>query len=451
MNKFIQLFWAFVFIAISACSAVKPFQTEPARDGLESLASASLRELPPPESKIVAAVYRFRDQTGQYKPSERVASWSTAVTQGSTSILIKAMEKSGWFIPIERAGLANLLNERKIIHSTRANNNDNTGLHPLLFAGIILEGGIIGYDTNIITSGAGVRYFGASVSGQFRKDRITIYLRAVSTRTGRILKSVHTTKSIISQQLSGGLFRFIDTNRLLEAEVGFTYNEPTVMAVTEAIDEALKRLIIEGVEEGLWSALNEGEFRAYVQSLQQEKQDKEQIRRNYFGFLSDERLRTGFSGSLNFTYGSLVGNYATVTQNPGVALQLEQFIKPGVSLKLNIVRSQIGATHVFSEPYTSADLLLNAYITPSLSLSPYIGLGGGVIAYDRYKRFARARFFPAATVEAGLDYRLSNWLGLKIGANYRYLIKDGIDGVTIGSIHDQQWNIFTGITISPNF
>ncbi|HET6528286.1 MAG TPA: CsgG/HfaB family protein [Balneolaceae bacterium] len=450
MNKFV-LFLSVILVAFSACSAVKPLQTEPVRDGLESLASASLRELPPPQEKIVAAVYRFRDQTGQYKPSERVASWSTAVTQGSTSILIKAMEKSGWFIPIERAGLANLLNERKIIHSTRINNNDNTNLHPLLFAGIILEGGIIGYDTNIITSGAGIRYFGAGISGQFRKDRVTIYLRAVSTQTGRILKSVHTTKSIISQQLSGGLFRFIDTNRLLEAEVGFTYNEPTVMAVTEAIDEALKRLIIEGVDEGLWNAMDEKEFHAYTQTLQQNKEDKEEVRRNYFGFLSTKRLRTGFSASVNFTYGSLVGNYATVTQNPGIALQLEQFVKPGISLKLNVVRSQIGATYVFSEPYTSADILLNAYITPSLNLSPYVGFGGGVIAYDQYKRFAGARFFPAATVEAGLDYRLNNWLGLKIGLNYRYLIKDGIDGVTIGTIHDQQWNIFTGITISPAF
>ena len=104
------------------------------------------------------------------------------------------MTNSGWFIPIERENLSNLLNERKIINSTRAQNNDSNALPPLLFAGILLEGGIVGYDTNIITGGAGLRYFGIGGSGQFRKDQVTIYLRAVSTQTGRILKTVHTTK-----------------------------------------------------------------------------------------------------------------------------------------------------------------------------------------------------------------------------------------------------------------
>lgn len=449
MDKLTRLLLSIIFIATTACSAVKPFHTEPVQAGFESKASKSLKELPPPEDKIVAAVYRFRDQTGQYKPSEQVASWSTAVTQGSTSILIKAMEKSGWFIPIEREGLSNLLNERKIIHSTRANNNDNTSLHPLLFAGVILEGGIIGYDTNIITSGAGVRYFGAGVSGQFRKDQVTIYLRAVSTKTGRILKTVHTTKSIISQQLNGGLFRFIDTNRLLEAEIGFTYNEPPVMAVTEAIDEAVKRLIIEGVDEGLWAPLSKEEFSAYRTDFLEVKEQKKALERDYFGFISSRSLRNGFSATINFSYGSHIGSYGRATQEPGINLQLEHTIAPGIALKLNGIRSQIAATGIFRELYTSADLLVNFYLTPSLNLSPYFGIGGGVIAYDQYKSFARARFFPTASAEAGLDYRINNWLGFKIGVNYRYLIKDGIDGVTLGSVHDQQWNILTGVTISP--
>jgi curli production assembly/transport component CsgG len=163
------------------------------RLGAESSQYKDLVSLPAPKEKIVAAVYKFRDQTGQYKSSEIGTSWSTAVTQGSTSILLRAMEESKWFIPIERESLSNLLNERKIIRSSRANyipdENKDPLLPPLLFAGILLEGGIVSFDSNILTGGAGARYFGAGASTQYREDRVTIYLRAVSTGNGRILKN----------------------------------------------------------------------------------------------------------------------------------------------------------------------------------------------------------------------------------------------------------------------
>ena len=450
MSRFTYLLIAVCLVSGTSCTAtMKPFHTERVQPGLESKSNASLEKLPSPTERIVAAVYRFTDQTGQYKAAEHGSSWSTAVTQGSTSILIRAMENSGWFTPIEREGLSNLLNERKIINSTRSQNGSNNKLSPLLFAGVILEGGIIGYDTNVMTGGAGARYLGTGVSGEFRKDQVTIYLRVVSTQTGRIMKTVHTTKSIISQKLDGGLFRFIDTSRLLETEAGYTYNEPPVMAVTEAIDEALKNLIIEGVADGLWSAANPDEFSFYRQQYVKEK--KEQQTRDYFGLKRNEQLRSGFSATANISYGSHIGSYGTATEDPGVSLRLEQFLTSRFSLSLNAMRSEIGAEKVFSEPFSSGDLMINAYITPELDLSPYVGVGGGVLAYDTYQMFAGARFFPTATGEAGIDYRFNNWLGLKIGMNYRYLLKDGIDGVARGSVHDQQWNVFTGITFSPRF
>src|SRR5690606_1828707 len=157
----------------------------------------------------------------------------------------------------ERENLGNLLNERKIIRSSRAEFAEQTGrrepmLPPLLFAGIVLEGGIISYDANVLTGGAGLRYFGAGASGQYREDRVTIYLRAISTSNGRILKTVYTSKTVLSQQVDVGLFRFVKFKRLLETETGFTYNEPSEMAVKEAIEKAVQSLIIEGVIEGMW-------------------------------------------------------------------------------------------------------------------------------------------------------------------------------------------------------
>jgi curli production assembly/transport component CsgG len=134
----------------------QPLQPRRAIIGPETPAKRALLELPKPKEKIVTAVYKFRDQTGQYKPSETGANWSTAVTQGATTILIRALEESGWFVPIERENIGNLLNERKIIRSSRAqyeggDENNNSLLPPLLFAGVIMEGGIISYETNILT------------------------------------------------------------------------------------------------------------------------------------------------------------------------------------------------------------------------------------------------------------------------------------------------------------
>ncbi len=238
-----------------ACAPMmkQPMQTSEARLGANSKAYHDMQLLPEPKESVVVAVYKFRDQTGQYKPSEIGANWSTAVTQGATSILLESLEESGWFIPIEREGLSNLLNERKIIRSSRAAfNEQDQNLPPLLFAGIILEGGIISYESNVLTGGAGVRYFGTGGSGQYREDRVSIYLRAISTSNGAILKTVHTSKTILSQKIDAGVFRYVSLRRLFEAEVGFSYNEPSSIAVQESIDKAVNALIIEGILDELW-------------------------------------------------------------------------------------------------------------------------------------------------------------------------------------------------------
>lgn len=426
--------------------------TDRAREGTKSKSQEALTSIPEPDEKVVVAVYRFRDQTGQYKTSERVSNWSTAVTQGATSILIKSVEDSGWFIPIEREGISNLLNERQIIHSIRQQHAGPEGpdpLPPLLFAGVMLEGGIIGYDTNVVTGGTGFRYLGTGGSSMYRKDQVTIYLRAVSTQSGRVLKTVHTTKSILSQQLEGGAFRYIDTNRLLEAEAGYTYNEPPVMAVTEAIDEAVKQLILEGVDEGIWQPKDQDQIASYRKQYD-EKRD-EDLQRDYFGFLHDKSLRSGWSITPQFALGSYIGNYSNALYKEGFGLQIEKSITRYFSMKTSLLRTQLGVKRLFSNPMNSADLLLNIYATPDYSLSPFLSVGGGVIAYDKKYDFLDQQFFPTVTFETGLDYRLNDFFGLRLSTNYRYLLNDGVDGVSQGRYNDQQWNVNLGIVLSPDF
>lgn len=445
MNKPTVFLLLLVSIGLAGCAGLRPYHTAPVQVRFRTHTGQALRELPAPEQKIVAAVYGFRDQTGQYQPAKGI-SYSTAVTQGATSILIEALETSGWFIPIARASISNLLNERRIIRSTRQQNSDPTTLQPLLFAGILLEGGIISYSSNVVTGGAGVRFLGMGTSGQFRKDKVTIYLRAISTQTGRILKSVRTSKAIISQQLQAGVFRYVAANRLLEAEVGITYNEPAVTAVTAAINAALRKLILQGVKEGLWQAARPPAIAAYkaAHRFGPALQDSASWR-DVYGLVHRPALRGGVSLTTSFTYGSHLGNYPHEIASTGLMVQLEAFLTPTISLRAGYQRSVIGARHAFQYPINNFDLMVNAYLTPDFRLSPYVAAGGGIAVLGDVPAGRRA-IYPALAAAAGLSYRLSETIGLRVGVNYRYYLGGEIDGITAGSISDQQWSIVTGIT-----
>ena len=442
-------------VAITSCAGtMKPMHTDRAAPGTVSRAHSSLTKLPKPEEKVVAAVYRFRDQTGQYKPSDRVASWSTAVTQGATSILIKSMEDSGWFIPIEREGISNLLNERQIIHSIRQQHSGPEGaapLPPLLFAGVMLEGGIIGYDTNVITAGAGLRYLGTGGSSMYRKDQVTIYLRAVSTQSGRILKTVHTTKSVISQQLDGGAFRYIDTNRLLEAEAGYSYNEPPVMAVTEAIDEAVKLLVIEGIEEGVWNAVNDDEVASYKEKFEYERRREESLQRNYFDLMERKSLRSGWSLGTDAMLSGYIGNYQSPDKRAGLSMTAERGLNHYFSVRFRLMRTEIGVERVFLNPLNGAELLLNVYATPDYRLSPYMSTGFSLLMFDKQYEFLERQWFPGAGFEAGFDYRIRDAFGFRVSSSYHYLFKDGLDGISEGKYNDQHWSIQAGVVVRPGF
>lgn len=203
-----------------------------------------------PKYAIPVSVYAFRDQTGQYKPQANVSSFSTAVTQGATSMLTQTLIETGWFSPLEREGLQNLLTERKI-HS---GNKKNGELPSLKEARLVLEGGIVGYESNVSTGGIGAEYFGIGASELYREDQITLYLRAVDVHSGQVLLSVSSNKKVFSQELRSGLFRYVAFNRLAEMEGGYSTNEPVQQAVKLALEAAVVALIEQGLQRGFWQA-----------------------------------------------------------------------------------------------------------------------------------------------------------------------------------------------------
>ncbi len=219
-----------------------------------------LADLPGPVRPVAVAVYSFNDQTGQFKPSDQGQTLSRAVSQGGASILVKALQDAGnrsWFMTVERENLKNLLNERQIIREMRERylgerDVNAQALPALLFAGILLEGGVIGYDSNTVTGGAGAAFLGIGARTEYRQDTVTVYLRAVSVRTGEVLTTVTASKTIASQALGASAFKFVAFKELLQAEAGFTTNEPDQLALRQAIEKAVYALVMEGVELKLW-------------------------------------------------------------------------------------------------------------------------------------------------------------------------------------------------------
>lgn len=234
-----------------------------------------LLRLPEPKGRVVVAVYGFRDQTGQYKPAPD-SSFSTTVTQGAASLLVKALKDSGWFLPVERENLQDLLTERKIVRAldTQDKAAAARALPPLLPATVLIEGGIVSYESNVRTGGLGARYLGVGVDTQYRVDQVTVNLRSVDIRGGQVLNSVSVTKTIYSYQLSSDVFRFVNFKDLLEIEGGYTRNEPAQLCVREAIESAVVHLIVQGLEDKVWSLKNEKDWNTpVVQAYLKENND----------------------------------------------------------------------------------------------------------------------------------------------------------------------------------
>lgn len=220
-----------------------------------------LRLLPGPNERVTVAVYDLPDLTGQFRERDNVQSLSRAVSQGGGPMLIKALQDAGerrWFSVLDRTALDDLLRERQIVTEMRRLYRGETqpnpnAVPPLRHAGVIIQGAIVGYDSNVQTGGFGARYLGVGGDQQWKLDTVTVSLRAVSSDTGEVLASVMVDKPIASTSLRGGAFTYAELDKLIEIETGVAANEPKQIAVQMAIEKAVFSLILEGADLGVWT------------------------------------------------------------------------------------------------------------------------------------------------------------------------------------------------------
>lgn len=445
-----------VVLLLHACGTYfsQPLSQQEARTGEVTTHTSALSELPPPKEPVVVGVYNFKDQTGQYKSVENGSTFSTAVSQGGTTMLVKALEDSRWFTPIERENLSNLLNERNIIRSTRTEysgnpNNNQPNLPPLLFAGILLEGGVVSYDTNIVTGGLGARYFGVGGSAQYREDRLTIYLRAVSTSNGKILKTVYVSKTILSQAIDASLFRYVNFQRLLEVETGITKNEPVQLAMKDAIEKAVESLIIEGIESNLWESAEGSDKDAYLVETYNKEKEMEQrtLLYNRDQFNDPYKNSFSFGGSLPMFNGDYSEKSLGYGGSVGYHRDISKYFKLGMLFNYNHLKGG----EEWSRSFIDYALNLEAELLPSDPVTPFLYGGPGLIyeIEDLEDSAIRSNLYGKLQVGAGVKFRLSPKLDLALFAENHFAFTDALEGIENGKRDDFYYNF--GLRLHYNF
>jgi curli production assembly/transport component CsgG len=257
---------------LGACETTTEIYEGPMVASVGNLTSQNraLRQIAPPDHRQMVAVYGFPDLTGQYKERDRVQSLSRAVTQAGAPLLIKALQDAAegrWFSVV--------VQERQIIERMRQqyrgeDNVDPSVLGPMMHAGMIITGGIVGYDTNMTTGGYGARYLGIGANSEWKYDVVSVNIRAVSTETGEVLANVLVRKPIASVKSQGDIFRYIELDKLLEAEAGYTTNEPRQIAVQQAVEKAVMALIAEGAIRDIWDFADHRAEQSFIQGYREE-------------------------------------------------------------------------------------------------------------------------------------------------------------------------------------
>jgi hypothetical protein len=82
----------------------------------------------------------------------------------------------------------------------------------------------------------------------------------IDIRNGQILNSVSVTKTIFSYAFDANHYAFISYKSLLQAEIGYTTNEPAQLAVREAIESAVIHLTVQGIRDRIFEMRDEGQW-----------------------------------------------------------------------------------------------------------------------------------------------------------------------------------------------
>ena len=173
-----------------------------------------------------------------------------------------------------------------------------------------------------------------------------------------------------------GVFRYVKFKRLLEAEVGYTFNEPTDLAITEAIEKAVHSLIIEGIIDQMWSLKDQSDIEdEQVQGYLEEKEKNLNI--DMFGIPYNQKLRSRFYSSFSGTGQLYSGDYSSGEMLPGLKANLGIGLSKSFFLNTGIGMQRIQILNLYDSYQYSLDLNIEYLANQHGRFSPLLSFGGG--------------------------------------------------------------------------
>lgn len=118
----------------------------------------------------------------------------------------------------------------------------------------------------------------------------------------------------------------------------------------------------------------------------------------------------------------------------------KRYICPYLNINIGYNKFNLAYKDVYNEGFMSFDLNVESTILPYSKFSPFVFAGGGYNASNYFKQTA-AKFQGGG----GIEYIVSEGLGLKLYTDYNYVMSDELDGLIAGASDDSYFRIGFGI------
>lgn len=203
-------------------------------------ASQLLAALPEPKERIPISIYAVTDSTGQFKADGGAS--SSVVTQGSTEMLITALQRSRQFTILDRVRFGDLMNEQNLISSSRIAPGQGPELGALTGANYMITGSITEYQVSKETGGIGLVIAGKGGSTEYAKASVALDLRVINLTTGEVIWAESLKGEIIGEKVGLQLFSFLGKN-IVEFETGQGKQQVINLVVRTLLEEAVFKLV----------------------------------------------------------------------------------------------------------------------------------------------------------------------------------------------------------------
>jgi len=118
----------------------------------------------------------------------------------------------------------------------------------------------------------------------------------------------------------------------------------------------------------------------------------------------------------------------------------KRYIIPHININLSYNKFNLAYVDVYNEGFMSIDLNLESTLLPHNKFSPFVFAGAGYNASNYFEQTAMK--FQGG---GGIEYIVTDGVGLKLYTDYNYVMSDELDGLIAGASDDTFFRIGFGV------